>query len=258
MPPRHAYWTILIGTAATSFRAHDRAELLPTFERLRARHPDAELKWFARGRLWSSPEEARAREARPAPPRERGRDWRPGGDHRDPRDRFRGKPGGGRRPKGPGAGARPPGGQGSRPPGKGGKPWGAPPGRPDMQNRTPSRRPWDRPDPRRQDPRGRSQPHDAREPKGHPRDARGPTSGPHSTGRPGFRPAKPHGAPGSKPQGAGVKRPDRRGGSPTSRPGFPPRHEDPTKPGDRERDPRAPREVAGRRDLGRRTRRPRR
>ena len=63
MPPRHAYWTILIGTSATSFRARDRAELVPTFEQIRARHPDAVLKWFARGRLWSSPEEARASQA---------------------------------------------------------------------------------------------------------------------------------------------------------------------------------------------------
>ena len=28
MPPRHAYWTILIGNAPTAFRAHDRADLL--------------------------------------------------------------------------------------------------------------------------------------------------------------------------------------------------------------------------------------
>ncbi len=59
MPPRHAYWTILIGDSPTAFRAREREELLPTFERLRAKQPDAVLKWFERGRLWASPEEAR-------------------------------------------------------------------------------------------------------------------------------------------------------------------------------------------------------
>ena len=59
MPPRHAYWTILIGDAPTAFRAREREELLPTFERLRAKQPDAVLKWFERGRLWESPQEAR-------------------------------------------------------------------------------------------------------------------------------------------------------------------------------------------------------
>src|SRR5688572_13873568 len=68
---------------------------MPTFQRLREKHPDAEMKWFARGKLWNSPEEARAsREERPQGRREgdadarRGRDWRPGGSHRDPRQKF--------------------------------------------------------------------------------------------------------------------------------------------------------------------------
>jgi hypothetical protein len=88
---------------------------MPTFQRLLQKHPDAEMKWFARGRLWSSPEEARsARERHDRPPsgregararddraglRERsgrgdraetGRDrgWRPGGDHRDPKQKY--------------------------------------------------------------------------------------------------------------------------------------------------------------------------
>ena len=59
MTPRHTYWTILIGTAPTAFRAADRADLLPTFERVREKQPDAVLKWFARGRLWDSPEAQR-------------------------------------------------------------------------------------------------------------------------------------------------------------------------------------------------------
>jgi len=88
MPPRFAYWTILAGGLPTSFRAADRADLLPTFERIRHTHPDAEMKWFARGKLWSTPAEAQAAlraERRPPPG---GRDWRPGGSHRDPRKRF--------------------------------------------------------------------------------------------------------------------------------------------------------------------------
>ena len=59
MPPRFAYWTILAGGLPTAFRATDREDLLPTFRRIQEKHPDAEMKWFARGRLWTSPEEAR-------------------------------------------------------------------------------------------------------------------------------------------------------------------------------------------------------
>lgn len=84
MPPRFAYWTILAGGLPTAFRATEREELLPTFKRIQEKHPDAEMKYFARGKLWESREAAQA-----PPPREhRGRDWRPGGDHRDPRQKF--------------------------------------------------------------------------------------------------------------------------------------------------------------------------
>ena len=95
MPPRHAYWTILVGDAPTAFRAADRADLVPTFERLRHTHPEVVLKWFARGRLWESPEAQRAAERAPRPrgdQERRGPEWRPGGTHRDPRDRFKPKP----------------------------------------------------------------------------------------------------------------------------------------------------------------------
>ena len=88
MPPRHAYWTIVIDDLPTAFRSGSREELLPTFERLRRKHPSAVMRWFARGRLWDSPEAARQPRAR-APQVPRPRDWRPGGEHRDPRDRFR-------------------------------------------------------------------------------------------------------------------------------------------------------------------------
>src|SRR5262245_63411569 len=103
MPPRFAYWTILAGGLPTAFRAIEREELLPTFNRIREKHPDAELKWFARGKLWNSREEARVStprapqkdaDRRPLRPRgesgeKRGRDWRPGGEHRDPRQDFK-------------------------------------------------------------------------------------------------------------------------------------------------------------------------
>jgi hypothetical protein len=99
MPPRFAYWTIIAGGLPTAFRMAEREDLLPTFRRIQVKHPDAEMKYFARGRLWTSPEEARlAAEARRAPKARdnaqsargatRGRDWRPGGDHRDPRQKF--------------------------------------------------------------------------------------------------------------------------------------------------------------------------
>lgn len=98
MPPRYAYWTIIAGGLPTAFRSADRDELLPTFTRIRHKHPDAEMKWFARGKLWDSPDSARrdAEERRNAKRsldagarRARGRDWRPGGDHRDPRQNYK-------------------------------------------------------------------------------------------------------------------------------------------------------------------------
>jgi hypothetical protein len=44
MPPRFAYWTILAGGLPTAFRSATRDELVPTFNRLRERHPDAVMK----------------------------------------------------------------------------------------------------------------------------------------------------------------------------------------------------------------------
>jgi hypothetical protein len=85
MPPRYAYWTIIAGGLPTAFRAAEREELLPTFQRIREKHPDAQMKWFARGKLWESPEAARVRH-------DEGRGRRPFGDRPagDPRDRRRG------------------------------------------------------------------------------------------------------------------------------------------------------------------------
>jgi hypothetical protein len=93
MPPRFVYWTIIAGGLPTAFRAAEREELLPTFKRIHEKHPDAVMKYFARGRLWQSAEEAKqeadARRARPPRQEWRGRDWRPGGEHRDPRQKFK-------------------------------------------------------------------------------------------------------------------------------------------------------------------------
>ena len=60
MPPRYVYWTILIDGKATAFRAREKEELLPTFNQLRRTNKDVVMKWFARGRLWETPEEASA------------------------------------------------------------------------------------------------------------------------------------------------------------------------------------------------------
>src|SRR4029079_14088277 len=95
MPPRHTYWTILVGSSPTAFRAAEREDLVPTFERLRGKHPEVVLKWFARGKLWDSQEaqhdadRAERSATREGPPRDGA--WRPGGTHRDPRARVKKK-----------------------------------------------------------------------------------------------------------------------------------------------------------------------
>jgi hypothetical protein len=92
MPPRYAYWTILIDSKPTAFRARDREDLLPTLGQLRRANPRIEMKWFARGRLWDSPEQAQwagKNMAGAGPKRDRG--WRPGGAHEDPRALFDGR-----------------------------------------------------------------------------------------------------------------------------------------------------------------------
>jgi hypothetical protein len=89
MPPRYAYWTILIDDKPTAFRARERDELLPTFNQLRRTNPIIVMKWFARGRLWDNPEQAQWAQQHPAKRREhRDQQWRPGGAHKDPRARF--------------------------------------------------------------------------------------------------------------------------------------------------------------------------
>jgi hypothetical protein len=91
MPPRYAYWTILIDGKATAFRARDREELLPTFNQLARKNADIVMRYFARGRLWDNPEQAQwasRNQLAAARTEKRDRDWRPGGQHKDPRARF--------------------------------------------------------------------------------------------------------------------------------------------------------------------------
>jgi hypothetical protein len=103
MPPRYAYWTILIDDRPTAFRAHDQADLLPTLHQLRRTNQNVVLKWFARGRVWNSREEEQAARQKPRDARrahgapageKRDAGWRPGGSHRDPRERFQKRRGG--------------------------------------------------------------------------------------------------------------------------------------------------------------------
>ena len=93
MPPRFAYWTILIDHKPTAFRAREREELLPTFHQLSRKNGDVLMRWYARGRLWESREAEREawqtrQTRRPTVGTSRDRDWRPGGQHKDPRARF--------------------------------------------------------------------------------------------------------------------------------------------------------------------------
>ena len=102
MPPRYAFWTILIDQKPTAFRAREQSELLPTLAQLRRTNKDVVLKWFSRNRLWESPEQEKEAQRRPKPVLERRtREWRPGGAHQDPRARFqkRRRPAGDRTPK---------------------------------------------------------------------------------------------------------------------------------------------------------------
>jgi len=86
--PRFGHWVIIAANAPTAFRAKHRETLVPTLKQLQRTQPDAVLKWFDGGRLWSSPAEANEakRQRRQTP--KRPQTWRPGGTHEDPRARF--------------------------------------------------------------------------------------------------------------------------------------------------------------------------
>ena len=64
---RFAYWTIVIDGQTTAFRALTPEELLPTLKQLQRTSPGAMLRWYQRGRLWESPEAARAAHRKPPP-----------------------------------------------------------------------------------------------------------------------------------------------------------------------------------------------
>jgi len=95
MPPRFAYWTILIDNGPTAFRARDPEELLPTLNQLKRRNAHVTMKWFSGGKLWDSPDAAReSRRREPSdrrPQRDRylKSDRRPKGDKRPMGDRRR-------------------------------------------------------------------------------------------------------------------------------------------------------------------------
>jgi hypothetical protein len=85
-------WIIVVDATPTSFRSRRRETLLPTLRQLQRTQPGSRLMWYDRGRFWRSAEEARValesqRKARARRAAERGKDWRPGGEHKDPRDR---------------------------------------------------------------------------------------------------------------------------------------------------------------------------
>jgi len=54
MPPRYAYWTILVDDQPTAFRSGSQDELMPTFKRLQERHASAQMMWWQNGKLWAS------------------------------------------------------------------------------------------------------------------------------------------------------------------------------------------------------------
>lgn len=85
-------WVIVVGAEPTAFRAKLAEDLLPTLKQLQRTQPDVAMKWFERGRVWASPEAATAalkeRRTTGGGRTGRGRDWRPGGDHKDPRAKY--------------------------------------------------------------------------------------------------------------------------------------------------------------------------
>jgi hypothetical protein len=90
MPGRHAFWVIVDGTTPTSFRARDRDTLVPTLKQLQRTQPAVALRYFDRGQLWDSPIAAfEALKASRSTRSDRPPTWRPGGDHVDPRQRFK-------------------------------------------------------------------------------------------------------------------------------------------------------------------------
>jgi hypothetical protein len=113
MPPRYAYWTILVDGQPTAFRSGAQEDLLPTFNRLKEKNPSAMMMWFQNGKLWNSRVDAqeamrvrgergregdrrqdgrpkaggfRDRDRKPARP-ERKPEWKPKGEYAPAEDR---------------------------------------------------------------------------------------------------------------------------------------------------------------------------
>jgi hypothetical protein len=123
-----AIWIIVAGATPTSFRSRYREDLVPTLHQLQRKQSDVRLLWFEHNRFWESQEQAEAALlAERARTPGRGRDWRPGGEHKDPRakykitrdekrKRFKQRLIRGPKPDGPGAKPNGPGAKPGRPP----------------------------------------------------------------------------------------------------------------------------------------------
>lgn len=228
MAKRFSCWVIVAGASPTAFRARRAEDLLPTLRQLQRTQPDVAMKWFDRGRFWNSPEEAEdALKARRQAAAGRGRDWRPGGSHVDPRAKYqlsrdekrarfkRNQRRGGLsrpsdvRPKGPAGETRPP---DTRPPDTRWSGETRPPDyrRPEHRGRKPGPSRWSRPGgPDR--PHGNRPPKESRPPDHRPPDVR--------SRKPGSSRWPP------RPAGHGQNRPQGHWGSSERRPagGRPPR-----------------------------------
>src|SRR5688500_8617426 len=100
MPPRYAYWTILVDEQPTAFRAGDRDDLQPTFKRLKAKHASARVVWFQNLMIWDSRLDAQ-KAIGAGGEMGRRREARQGGGFRDARsERPTGRGTGGREPMG--------------------------------------------------------------------------------------------------------------------------------------------------------------
>jgi len=96
VPPRYAYWTIIVDDQPTAFRAGALDDIMPTFNRLKEKQPTAKLMWFQSGKLWPSRIDAReamqvrGERGRYSDPRQDGGDKTPA---REPFDSARQKSG---------------------------------------------------------------------------------------------------------------------------------------------------------------------
>lgn len=81
-------WVIVVGSEPTAFRAREAEDLIPTLKQLQRTQPDVAMKWFERGKLWDSAQQADEALRSRRRPAGRGKDWRPGGDHVDPKARH--------------------------------------------------------------------------------------------------------------------------------------------------------------------------